>query len=84
MGKEFKVDTLEDMCSLMCDNVIPEHRNAKSHYEYGEQKFEFDDDRLYRLTCVAPGTYRKECIITKDMFVKCYNEWIKGIEDDGK
>lgn len=23
MGAEFQVDTLEDMCSLMCDNTIP-------------------------------------------------------------
>lgn len=25
MGLEIQVDNLEDMCSLMCDNYIPEH-----------------------------------------------------------
>ena len=27
MGMEFQVDSLEDMCALMCDNVIPERRS---------------------------------------------------------
>ena len=24
MGKEFVIDNLEDMCALMCDNVVPQ------------------------------------------------------------
>lgn len=31
MGIEIQVNNLEDMCSLMCDNVIPDYPNA----EYG-------------------------------------------------
>ena len=27
MGKEFKVSSLEDMCDLMCGNIIPEEDN---------------------------------------------------------
>ena len=29
MGKEFAVETLEDMCSLMCDNRIPAKKKKK-------------------------------------------------------
>ena len=25
MGKEFVIDNLDDMCALMCDNVVPKH-----------------------------------------------------------
>ena len=25
MGKEIQISSLEDMCSLMCDNTIPTH-----------------------------------------------------------
>lgn len=27
MGIEIPVDSLEDMCALMCDNVIPENKD---------------------------------------------------------
>ena len=27
MGMEVQINSLEDMCSLMCDNVIPTHRD---------------------------------------------------------
>lgn len=27
MGIEIEVDSLEDMCALMCDNVIPKRRS---------------------------------------------------------
>lgn len=29
MGKEFTVETLDDMCSLMCDNQVPEKKEVK-------------------------------------------------------
>lgn len=29
MGMSVEINSLEDMCMLMCDNVIPEH---KKHY----------------------------------------------------
>jgi hypothetical protein len=30
MGKEFAIDNLEDMCALMCDNVVPKHVTLRS------------------------------------------------------
>ncbi len=27
MGMEVQINSLEDMCSLMCDNTIPDHRD---------------------------------------------------------
>lgn len=29
MGKEFTVESLEDMCSLMCDNCLPRRRKGE-------------------------------------------------------
>ena len=29
MGLEIQVDTLEDLCALMCDNVIPKRKEDK-------------------------------------------------------
>ena len=31
MGKEFVVESLEDMCNLMCDNYIPKEKNNNNH-----------------------------------------------------
>ena len=28
MGKEVVIDSLEDMCALMCDNIIPEGQHT--------------------------------------------------------
>ena len=33
MGMEIQIDTLEDMCSLMCDNVIPERKDDRENGE---------------------------------------------------
>lgn len=35
MGMEIQIDTLEDMCALMCDNVIPKRKEDK---EDGREK----------------------------------------------
>lgn len=32
MGIEITVDSLEDMCALMCDNVIPEQEKDEKQY----------------------------------------------------
>lgn len=29
MGIEIEVDSLEDMCLLMCDNIIPQNKDRK-------------------------------------------------------
>ena len=31
MGLEIQIDTLEDMCALMCDNVVPERKEEKKN-----------------------------------------------------
>ena len=29
MGREFVISSLEEMCALMCDNIIPEEYDAE-------------------------------------------------------
>lgn len=41
MGMEIQIDTLEDMCALMCDNVIP---SKKGDEEDGREKNVCEDD----------------------------------------
>ena len=36
MGKEFVIDNLEDMCALMCDNIIPERKRGKNENTLGK------------------------------------------------
>ena len=33
MGMEIQIDSLEDMCALMCDNVVPEGRRRMTNKE---------------------------------------------------
>ena len=47
MGKEFVVESLEDMCLLMCDNYIPKRRKhndsnrvSGNRQEYSNQESE--------------------------------------------
>lgn len=37
MGKEFVVNSLEDMCALMCDNAIPTQRRRKKTMNIGDE-----------------------------------------------
>ena len=37
MGKEFVVNNLEDMCSLMCDNCIPEEEEWIFTFGYDQE-----------------------------------------------
>ena len=32
MGMEIIIDSLEDMCMLMCDNIIPSHKSDEHIY----------------------------------------------------
>ena len=32
MGMEFQVSSLEEMCDLMCDNIIPKRKHDKEKY----------------------------------------------------
>jgi hypothetical protein len=45
MGAEFTIDTLEDMCSLMCDNCIPKRKNKeKDKEDNGKDKRNTESD----------------------------------------
>lgn len=35
MGMEIQVDSLEDMCALMCDNVIPKPKRKEWVFTFG-------------------------------------------------
>lgn len=54
MGKEFVVSSLEDMCSLMCDNVIPKQSNRKDSksmtecFHCGQEAVVWDSDFDFR------------------------------------
>lgn len=45
MGMEIQIDTLEDMCSLMCDNVIPS-KEGDEEDEEGLDKHTQKDTRM--------------------------------------
>lgn len=45
MGMEIQIDSLEDMCALMCDNVIPEKGSDKED----EQGVDSDSQNHTRL-----------------------------------
>ena len=48
-----------------------------------ETEFHFEDDKLVRDTPMpgVPGTYKSDIIMTKDVFIKCYQEWIANKEN---
>lgn len=55
--------------------------------EIGYQKIYIDGDNLYRSTVLESykdghTLCKNELIMTKDIFVKCYNAWIKGTTED--
>ena len=54
MGKEFVVDNLDDMCALMCDNVIPEKIMDIDHCPECGHKTKVIDSRNYKT-----GRYRR-------------------------
>ena len=43
MGIVIRVNTLEDMCRLMCDNIIPTNSQYEDEYERCWQTGEYDD-----------------------------------------
>ena len=49
-------------------------------------RFEFEGDNCIRRTydCVFNDTYRvrEEVLITKDVFIECYNRWIACKENE--
>ena len=49
-----------------------------------EETLIFEGDKLYRyipLRHYGEGVYKKDLVMTKKVFVECYNMWIKGVED---
>lgn len=66
MGMEFQVDSLEEMCSLMCDNVIP-HKNPKKKTE--KWIFTFGSGQLHEGHYVAiEGSFSEARTKMVDMF----------------
>lgn len=51
------------------------------------EKFVFDGDLLYKHTPLpqyGDGIAKVELVMTKEVFIECYNKWIKGKEvEDG-
>ena len=49
-----------------------------------DAELKFEDDKLW---CIVPlpqygkDVCRRELVMTKEVFVACYNKWIKGKED---
>lgn len=67
MGREFVVDNINDMCSLMCDNVIPKKIMDIDHCPECGHKTKVMDSRNYKT-----GRYRRR------MCLKCgyrYTTW---------
>ena len=52
MGKEFVVNTLEEMCDLMCDNVVPEEKKDDAIKELERHKEEFASDHGWNTSVV--------------------------------
>ena len=43
-----------------------------------EQKIIFDDNKCYVETPIYPDSVKRELVMTKEVFIECYNKWIKG------
>lgn len=46
-----------------------------------EQKIIFDEDKCYVETPIYPDSVKRELVMSKEIFIECYNKWIKKIED---
>lgn len=51
MGMEIQVDSLEDMCALMCDNVIPKRRKGMTRKEALELAMQACEKTWNEKTC---------------------------------
>ena len=46
-----------------------------------EQEVKFDGDVCYVLIPFQGQYYQKQIVMTKEIFIECYNRWIKGVKD---
>lgn len=49
--------------------------------------FEVEDDVVVKYTPMpelGENIYKNEVVMTKEIFQKCYNQWIKSQESEGK
>lgn len=60
MGREFVVDNMDNMCSLMCDNVIPEKIMDIDHCPECGHKTKVIDSRNYKTSRYR----RRMCLYT--------------------
>jgi hypothetical protein len=42
-----------------------------------EQKIIFEDDACYVETPIYPDCVKRELVMTKEVFIQCYEKWIK-------
>ena len=42
-----------------------------------EQKIIFDGDKCYLDVHIYGDTYERKLVMTKEVFIECYNKWIK-------
>lgn len=43
-----------------------------------EQTVIIDDDKCYVEIPVYGDCYKRQVVMTKEIFIECYNRWIKG------
>ena len=60
MGKEFIVTSLEDMCDLMCNNIIPERRSYMTSQEYTDRI-----RKIIKLKNLSIGEIEQKCGVAK-------------------
>ncbi len=47
-----------------------------------EQIIIFDDDKCYVETPIYPDCVKRELVMTKEIFLACYEKWVLGAEED--
>lgn len=46
-----------------------------------DQQIIFDGDKCYVETPIYPNCVRRELVMTKEVFIECFNRWIKENKD---
>lgn len=52
-----------------------------------DEYLKFEDDKLYHyypLPKCGEGIYKKDLVMTREIFTECYERWIKGAEDENE
>lgn len=49
-----------------------------------DEHLKFEDDKLYHyypLPQYGKGIWKKDLVMTKEIFIECYKRWIIGVKD---